>query len=79
MIFTVDIKLYRFLLKIDNITKEYLIKVYQNFHFPSLNKFKKLYNDFDNIDKLFILYIIEEKKVTFVDRWMAQAQIEDII
>ena len=34
--------------------------------------------EFDDIEKLFIAYIIEEKIVAFGDRWMAEGQIEDI-
>lgn len=46
----------------------------------SSERFSKLWNDsaFDDIIKLFVAYIVDEKIDVFGDRWMAEGQIEDI-
>ena len=43
-------------------------------------RFNNLWNDsvFDDIIKLFVAYIVDEKIDVFGDRWMAEGQIEDI-
>ncbi len=47
---------------------------------PSKQTFLRLWDDDKCTDeiKLFLSYIIEEKMVTFGDRWMAETQIQDI-
>lgn len=46
----------------------------------SSERFNKLWNDsiFDDIIKLFVAYIVDEKIDVFGDRWMAEGQIEDV-
>ncbi len=64
-------------------TNELLEKLYENVKnhtIKSSSTFNKLWDSggFDDIDKLFIAYIVEEKMVTFGDRWMAKRQVEQI-
>lgn len=74
----------------NDIFREYLSKSEQiieelqpviNSHIDlSSERFKRMWNTskFDDIVKLFIAYIVDEKINKFGDRWMAEGQIEDI-
>lgn len=78
--FELEIQFFRKLSNFSNDQLASLKSIVHKHYRPSALVFKNMWtnNEFDEGDKLFIAYIIDEKMTTFGDRWLAEQQGADI-
>ena len=67
-------------LKNKKLKDDYLLPILQKHTILSADNFKKCWNEgsFNDEEKLFIAYIVDEKNYVFGERWKTKNQIEDI-